>query len=56
MEQGLQQEAIRLEDQEWAREETTEATLGEGGVEAKKAQGLEGPRKELLEGGRHSGV
>uniref|UniRef100_A0AC11EU84 Nestin n=1 Tax=Ovis aries TaxID=9940 RepID=A0AC11EU84_SHEEP len=52
VEQGLQQEAIRLEDPgSLAREETTEPPLGEGGVEAKKVQGLEGPRKELEEAG-----
>ncbi|XP_017901788.1 PREDICTED: nestin [Capra hircus] len=52
VERGLQQEAVRLEDPgSLAREEATEPPLGEGGVEAKKVQGLEGPRKELEEAG-----
>ncbi|XP_052494186.1 nestin isoform X8 [Budorcas taxicolor] len=52
VERGPEQEAVRLEDPgSLAREEATEPPLGEGGVEAKKVQGLEGPRKELEEAG-----
>ncbi|XP_043732675.1 nestin [Cervus elaphus] len=52
VERGPEQEVVGLEDPGGlAREEVMEPPLGEGGVEAKKVQGLEGPRKELEEAG-----
>ncbi|XP_010836731.1 PREDICTED: nestin [Bison bison bison] len=52
VERGPEQEAVKLEDPGGlAREEVMEPPLGEGGVAAKKVQGLEGPRKELEEAG-----
>ncbi|TKC38674.1 nestin [Monodon monoceros] len=49
-EQGPEQEAEGLEDPGGlAREEVMEPPLGEEGLEAKRVQGLEGPRKELEE-------
>uniref|UniRef100_A0A8C9BH01 Nestin n=1 Tax=Phocoena sinus TaxID=42100 RepID=A0A8C9BH01_PHOSS len=49
-EQGPEQEAVGLEDPGGlAREEVMEPPLGEEGLEAKRVQGLEGPRKELEE-------
>ncbi|MBV96482.1 Nestin, partial [Eschrichtius robustus] len=49
-EQGREQEAVGLEDPGGlAREEVMEPPLGEEGLEAKRVQGLEGPRKELEE-------
>uniref|UniRef100_A0AAA9TV28 Nestin n=1 Tax=Bos taurus TaxID=9913 RepID=A0AAA9TV28_BOVIN len=52
VERGPEQEAVKLEDPGGlAREEVMEPPLGEGGMAAKKVQGLEGPRKELEEAG-----
>nr|XP_020766472.1 nestin [Odocoileus virginianus texanus] len=52
VERGPEQKVVGLEDPGGlAREEVMEPPLGEGGVEAKKVQGLEGPRKELEEAG-----
>ncbi|XP_055258763.1 nestin [Moschus berezovskii] len=52
VERGPEQEVVGLEDPGGlAREEAMEPPLGEGGVEAKKVQDLEGPRKELEEAG-----
>ncbi|XP_026951113.1 nestin [Sagmatias obliquidens] len=49
-EQGPEQEAVGLEDPGGlAREEVMRPPLGEEGLEAKRVQGLEGPRKELEE-------
>ncbi|XP_058907309.1 nestin [Kogia breviceps] len=49
-EQEPEQEAVGLEDPGGlAREEVMEPPLGEEGLEAKRVQGLEGPRKELEE-------
>ncbi|XP_059992065.1 nestin [Lagenorhynchus albirostris] len=49
-EQGPEQEAVGLEDPGGlAREEVMGPPLGEEGLEAKRVQGLEGPRKELEE-------
>ncbi|XP_007110409.2 nestin [Physeter macrocephalus] len=49
-EQGPEQEAVGLEDPGGlAIEEVMEPPLGEEGLEAKRVQGLEGPRKELEE-------
>uniref|UniRef100_A0A8D1SL99 Nestin n=1 Tax=Sus scrofa TaxID=9823 RepID=A0A8D1SL99_PIG len=49
-EQGPEQEAGSLEESGGlAREDVTESPLGEEGLEAKRVQGLEGPRKELAE-------
>ena len=50
VERGPEQEVVGLEEPGGlAREEVMEPPLGEGDVEAKKVQGLEGPRKELEE-------
>ncbi|XP_065757949.1 nestin isoform X2 [Muntiacus reevesi] len=52
VERGPEQEVVGLEDPGGlVREEVMESPLGEGGVEAKKVQGLEEPRKELEEAG-----
>ncbi|XP_007457942.1 PREDICTED: nestin [Lipotes vexillifer] len=49
-EQGPEQEEVGLEGPGGlAREEVMEPPLGEEGLEAKRVQGLEGPRKELEE-------
>ncbi|XP_057582832.1 nestin [Hippopotamus amphibius kiboko] len=51
-EQRLEQEVVGLEDPGGlAREEVMEPPLGEEGLETKRVQGLEGPRKELEEAG-----
>ncbi|XP_007946617.1 nestin [Orycteropus afer afer] len=49
-EEGLEQEAVRLEDPgNLAKEEVIELPLEEEGLEAKKVQGLEEPRRDLKE-------